>query len=93
MSRKRAPQPILKRHLAFLRRQHTILGEVIAELERLLEPSSTPSTVVTLQVVAQQVKDDLPALSGRQQAKALHARLGGEKGIEACRSLLRRIRE
>jgi RecA-family ATPase len=42
-------------------------------------------------LVAKQVVDDNPALSGREQAKLLQERLGGAKGIEACRSLLRRI--
>jgi len=42
-------------------------------------------------LVARQVVDSNPGLSGREQAKLLQERLGGAKGIEACRSLLRRI--
>jgi RecA-family ATPase len=44
-------------------------------------------------LVAKQIVDDHPSLSGREQAKMLQDRLGGVKGIEACRSLLRRIQE
>jgi RecA-family ATPase len=42
---------------------------------------------------AQEVVSAFPTLSGREQAKLLQDKLGGKKGIEACRSLLRRIKE
>jgi len=42
--------------------------------------------------MAQSVVEAFPTLSGKEQAKALQEKLGGKKGIDACRSLLRRIR-
>jgi RecA-family ATPase len=41
---------------------------------------------------AQEVLSAFPSLSGKEQAKALHAKLGGQKGMDACKSLLRKIR-
>jgi len=44
-------------------------------------------------LVAQQVVETNPALSSREQAKLLQDQFGGAKSMEACRSLLRRIKE
>ena len=42
--------------------------------------------------LAQAVVDAFPSLSSKEQAKALQEKLGGKRGLEACRSLLRRIK-
>jgi len=43
-------------------------------------------------LVAQEILSDHADLSSREQAKLLQEKLGGAKGAEACRSMLRRIR-
>jgi RecA-family ATPase len=43
-------------------------------------------------MLAQQILEAHPDLSGREQAALLQQKLGGQKGFEACRSLLRRVK-